>query len=71
LDIAREKAKADGKPDGMIDKIAAGGLNKFFKENTLLSQEFVKDNKKTVADVLKEIDKDLKVLTFKRVTLSN
>jgi elongation factor Ts len=71
LDIARDKAKADGKPENMIDKIAAGALNKFFKESTLVNQEFVKDNKKTIADVLKEIDKDLKVTEFKRVTLSN
>jgi elongation factor Ts len=71
LDIAREKAKADGKPENMIDKIAAGALQKYFKENTLLSQEFVKDNKKTISDVLKEIDKDLKVTEFKRVSLSN
>ncbi|MBK9731242.1 MAG: elongation factor Ts [Chitinophagaceae bacterium] len=71
LDIAREKAKADGKPDAMIDKIAAGALQKYFKENTLLSQEFVKDNKKTVTDVLKGIDKELRVIAFKRVSLSN
>lgn len=71
LDIAREKAKADGKPEAMIDKIAAGALQKYFKENTLLSQEFVKDNKKSIADVLKGIDKDLKVTMFKRVSLSN
>ncbi|MBA3648612.1 MAG: elongation factor Ts [Chitinophagales bacterium] len=71
LDIAREKAKVDGKPENMIDKIAAGALNKFFKEQTLMSQEFVKDNKKSISDVLRGIDKDLKVTAFKRVTLSN
>lgn len=71
LDIAREKAKADGKPDAIIDKIAAGALQKYFKEHTLVSQEFVKDNKKTVADVLSGIDKELRVTAFKRVSLSN
>ncbi len=71
LDIAREKARADGKPETMIDKIAAGALQKYFKENTLLSQEFVKDNKKTVTDVLKGIDKELKVTAFKRLSLAN
>lgn len=71
LDIAREKARADGKPEAMIDKIAAGALQKYFKENTLLSQEFVKDNKKTVGDVLKSIDKELKVTAFKRLSLAN
>ncbi|MCY7409401.1 MAG: translation elongation factor Ts [Chitinophagales bacterium] len=69
LDIAREKAKADGKPENMIDKIAAGALTKFFNESTLVNQEFVKDNKKKVSDVLREIDKDLKVISFHRVTL--
>lgn len=69
LDIAREKAKADGKPENMIDKIAAGALTKFFNESTLINQEFVKDNKKKVSDVLREIDKDLKVISFHRVTL--
>lgn len=68
LDIAREKARAEGKPDQLVDKIAAGALNKFFKENTLLSQEFVKDPKKTIADVLKAVDKELTVLSFCRVT---
>jgi elongation factor Ts len=70
LDVAREKAKADGKPDNLIDKIAAGALQKYFKENSLLSQQFVKDGNKTVDDVLKEVDKDLKVTEFKRVTLN-
>lgn len=69
LDIAREKAKADGKPENMIDKIAAGALTKFFNESTLINQEFVKDNKKKVSDVLREIDKDLRVTAFHRVTL--
>jgi len=71
LDIARDKAKAEGKPENMIDKIAAGALNKFFNESTLINQEFVKDNKKKIIDVLKGLDKDLKVTAFRRITLSN
>lgn len=71
LDIAREKAKADGKPENMIDKIAAGALTKFFNESTLINQEFVKDNKKKISDVLRELDKDLKVTAFRRVTLAS
>ena len=71
LDIARDKAKAEGKPENMIDKIAAGALTKFFNENTLINQEFVKDNKKKIIDVLKGLDKELKVTAFKRITLSN
>lgn len=71
LDIARDKAKAEGKPENMIDKIAAGALTKFFNESTLINQEFVKDNKKKIIDVLKALDKDLKVTAFRRITLSN
>lgn len=77
--VAREKAiiidtmKADpkmaDKPAEMIDKIAAGKLNAFFKENTLIHQAFVKDNSKTVAQYLKETDKDLAVKSFVRLTL--
>jgi len=70
LDIAREQIKAEGKPENMIDKIAAGKLQKFFKENTLVNQQFVKNNDKTVADVLKEIDPNLKVNSFVRMSLS-
>ena len=71
LNIAREKAAADGKPEAMLDKIAAGALQKFFNESTLINQEFVKDNSKKISEVLKSLDKELKVVAFKRVTLSN
>jgi len=77
--VAREKAivtdqikndpKMAGKPDAMIEKIAEGKLNAFFKENTLTAQAFVKDNSKTVGDYLAGVDKDLKVIAFKRVAL--
>ncbi|MFZ1530174.1 MAG: translation elongation factor Ts [Ferruginibacter sp.] len=67
--IAIEVVKAEGKPAEMAEKIAMGKLNKFFKENTLLAQAFVKDNNKSVADYLKSIDADLKVTEFKRVAL--
>ena len=77
--IAREKAivteqikndpKMAGKPDAMIDKIADGKLNAFFKENTLTAQAFVKDNGKTVGDYLTSVDSGLKVIDFKRVAL--
>ncbi|HAP01533.1 MAG TPA: elongation factor Ts [Bacteroidetes bacterium] len=70
LDIAREQIKAEGKPENMLDKIAAGKLQKFFKENTLLNQQFVKDGDKTVADILKAIDPNLKVNSFVRMSLS-
>ncbi|HEV8287181.1 MAG TPA: translation elongation factor Ts [Chitinophagaceae bacterium] len=72
-DIALEQLKNDpkmaGKPADMLDKIAAGKLNAFFKEQTLLAQAFVKDGGKTVSDYLKSIDGNLKVTEFKRVAL--
>ena len=69
LDIAREQIRQEGKPENMLDKIAAGKLQKFFKDNTLMAQQFVKDSNKTVADVIKETDANMKVVTFKRMTL--
>ena len=68
-DIAIEQIKAEGKPAEMAEKIAIGKVNKFFKENTLLAMPFVKDNAKSVADYLKSVDADLKVIEFKRVAL--
>ncbi|HUZ59776.1 MAG TPA: translation elongation factor Ts [Hanamia sp.] len=67
--IAIEQIKAEGKPAEMAEKIAAGKINKFFKESTLMAQAFVKDGNKSVADYLKSLDKDLKVVAFKRVAL--
>ncbi len=67
--IAIEVVKAEGKPAEMAEKIAMGKLNKFFKDNTLMAQAFVKDANKSVADYLKSIDADLKVTEFKRVAL--
>jgi elongation factor Ts len=68
-DIAIEQVKAEGKPAEMAEKIAMGKINKFFKESTLLAQAYVKDNNKSVADYLKSVDADLKVIEFKRVAL--
>lgn len=68
-EIAIEQIKAEGKPAEMAEKIAAGKINKFLKENTLMAQAFVKDNSKSVADYLKGIAADLKVTEFKRVAL--
>ena len=67
--IAIEMIKAEGKPAEMAEKIAAGKMNKFFKDNTLMAQAFVKDGNKSVADYLKGIDADLKVTDFKRIAL--
>jgi elongation factor Ts len=70
LEIGREQARLDGKPEEMLDKIAQGKLGKFFRESTLLNQEFVKDNKQTIGQYLKSVDKDLSVTGFKRFTLN-
>ena len=69
LEVGMEQARAEGKPEAMLEKIANGKLNKFFAENTLLSQKFVKDNKKSITQVLNDVNKGLTVSEFKRVTL--
>ncbi|MCB2221864.1 MAG: translation elongation factor Ts [Bacteroidetes bacterium] len=69
IEIGKEQAREEGKPEAMLEKIAMGKLNKFFKENTLLNQDFVRDSKKTVGQYLKEVDADLKVTGFKRLML--
>ena len=71
LEIGREIAIQEGKPAAIIDKIAEGKLNKFFRENTLLNQQFIKDNKITVTDYLKQADKNLTVNSFVRFALNN
>ena len=71
LEIGKEMARNEGKPEQMLDKIAQGRLNKFFKENVLLEQAFVKDNKVTIEKYLKGVDKDLTVTEFIRFSLSN
>ena len=70
LEIGKELAIQEGKPADMAEKIAQGRLNKFFKESTLLSQEFIKDNKLSVDQYVKSADKDLAVTGFKRHSLT-
>ena len=69
LEIAKEQIRAEGKPEAMIEKIAAGKLNKFYKEQTLLNQEFVKDSSKDIRKFLDDTSKGLTVTAFKRVVL--
>jgi elongation factor Ts len=69
IEIGKDQARAEGKPEEMLEKIAMGKLNKFYKDNTLLNQEFVKDNTKTIAQMLDSASKGLTVSAFKRVTL--
>ena len=68
--IAREKAIEQGKPENILDRIADGALTKYYKDYTLLNQDFVKDSKITIADYLKKQNKDLTVIDFKRVNLN-
>ncbi len=69
IEIGKEQARQEGKPEAILEKIAKGKLNKFFKEKTLLNQIFVKDNKKTVSQYLESVDKNLTVTDFKHVEL--
>jgi elongation factor Ts len=69
IEIGKEQARAEGKPEAMLEKIAQGKLNKFYKENTLLNQEFVKDNSLTIAALLDSKSKGMTVSDFKRVAI--
>ncbi|MBN2237065.1 MAG: elongation factor Ts [Bacteroidales bacterium] len=70
LEVFRDLIRQEGKPEEMVDKIALGKLNKFFKESTLLNQDFIKDTKQSVNQHLKSFDKDLTVTSFKRFALA-
>lgn len=67
--IGREQAIEEGKPEQILDKIADGKVKKFLKENTLVNQAYIKDNKTSVQEYLKSIDKELTVNTFHRFAL--
>lgn len=69
IEIGKEQARAEGKPEAMLEKIALGKLNKFYQEFTLLNQTFVKDNTKTIRQLIEGVSKDLTVASFKRVAL--
>ncbi|MFN4123066.1 MAG: translation elongation factor Ts [Flavobacteriales bacterium] len=71
LEIAREQVRAEGKPEDMVEKISQGKLNKFYKESTLLNQEFIKDNKLTVRQYISSSDKELVATAFKRIALGS
>lgn len=69
IEIGKDQARQEGKPENMIEKIALGKLNKFYNEYTLLNQAYIKDEKKTIRQFLEGIDKNLKVTAMKRVKL--
>ncbi len=70
LEIAREQIRAEGKPEDMVEKIAQGKIAKFYKESTLLNQEYIKDSKLSVLQYLQSVDKGLTATVFKRYALS-
>ena len=69
LEIAKEQIRQEGKPENMIEKIAQGKINKFYSEYTLLNQQYIKDEKKTVRQYLESVDKAAKITAMKRVKL--
>ena len=69
LEIGKEQVRAEGKPENMLEKIAQGKLNKFFAENTLLSQKFVKDNSLTIEKYLDGVSKGMTVSKFVRISI--
>ena len=69
IEISKDQLRAEGKPEDMLDKIAQGKLKRFFKDNTLVHQSFIKDNKLSVSQYLSSFESDLKITSFKRVSI--
>ncbi|MEO9967501.1 MAG: translation elongation factor Ts [Reichenbachiella sp.] len=69
IEIGKDQARQEGKPEAMLEKIALGKLNKFYKENTLLSQAFVKDSSMNIAQYLDSVSKGMTAAEFKRITI--
>lgn len=69
IEIAKDQLRSEGKPEAMLDNIAKGKLRRFFKDNTLVNQTFIKDSKISVADYVKSLDSNLTVVAFERVAL--
>jgi elongation factor Ts len=69
IEIGKEQARQEGKPEAMLEKIAMGKLNKFYEDSTLLNQKFVKDNSVTIAKMLDNLSRGLTVVEFKRVQI--
>jgi len=69
IEIAKDQLRQEGKPEAMLDKIAAGKLKRFFKDNTLVNQDFIKDSKMSVSDYVKSAAPNLEVTSFVRVAL--
>ena len=69
IEIAKDLLRQEGKPEAMIDNIAKGKLGRFFKDNTLVNQDYIKDGSMSVANYIKSVDANVTVTGFKRVAL--
>ena len=69
IEIAKDQLRQEGKPEAMLDNIAKGKLKRFFKDNTLVNQAFIKDSKQSVTQYVKSVDSNLEVTGFSRVAL--
>ena len=69
IEVGKEQARAEGKPEEMLEKIAQGKLNKFYKENTLLNQQYIKDDKMDIRQYLEKTEKGLTVKIFRRIQI--
>jgi len=69
IEIAKDQLRQEGKPEEMLDNIAKGKMKKFFKENTLINQQYIKDSKQTITDYINSEQKGLDITAFARVSL--
>jgi len=69
IEIAKDQLRAEGKPEAMLDNIAKGKLKRFFKDNTLLNQAFIKDTKISISNYLSSFDKNLTVTSYERISI--
>jgi elongation factor Ts len=69
IEIAKDQLRLEGKPEAMLDNIAKGKIKRFFKDNTLVNQDYIKDNKQSVAQYVKSVDTELTVTNFRRLAL--
>ncbi|MFY7827579.1 MAG: translation elongation factor Ts [Flectobacillus sp.] len=70
IEIGKDQARAEGKPEAMLERIAVGKLEKFYKESTLLNQQFVKDSSINIKQLLEQTQKGLTITEFKRIALA-
>ena len=70
IEIAKDQLRKEGKPEEMLEKISQGKMKRFFKDNTLINQSYIKDNSMTVKEYLKLYDPDLKITDFERFSLT-